>query len=183
MKSVFCLLLAIVCASCAFKDTGDQYLKRYEYHNPEMGSPFRIVLYAYNQLAADAAAKAAFQRIAQLNDIMTDYDTDSELNRLSQTSGSGKEIHVSDDLWTVLDRAQELAQRSGGAFDVTVGAYVGLWRKARREGVLPDPARLARAREAVGFARMRLHPERHTVELLVPNMQLDLGGIAKGYAV
>jgi thiamine biosynthesis lipoprotein len=83
----------------------------------------------------------------------------------------------------VLARAQDLAERSHGAFDVTVGPYVNLWRYARRKGALPDPDRLAKARAAVGYTKMQLDPRRHTVKLLAPNMRLDLGGIAKGYAV
>jgi thiamine biosynthesis lipoprotein len=148
-----------------------------------MAVPFRIVLYAPSPNAAQGAADAAFQRIQQINDIMTDYDSDSELSRLSQTSGQNQNVAVSPDLWVVLQRAQELARRSRGAFDVTVGPYVNLWRYARRQGQLPDPARLARARLAVGYTHMELDPEHHTVKLLVPNMRLDLGGIAKGYAV
>jgi thiamine biosynthesis lipoprotein len=148
-----------------------------------MGVPFRIVLYGPDQVAANRAAEAAYQRIQQLNDIMSDYDPDSELSKLSRTSGQGQEVHVSEDLWTVLERAQSLAIRSGGAFDVTVGPYVNLWRRARREHQLPDPDRLAEARRAVGYTHVRLSPRKHAVELLVPNMRLDLGGIAKGYAV
>jgi len=145
--------------------------------------PFRIVLYAANQVAANTAAEAAFQRIQQLNDIMSDYDPDSELSKLSRTSGQGQQVHVSGDLWIVLQRAQSLAAQSGGAFDVTVGPYVNLWRRARRQHQLPDPDRLAEARQAVGYQHVRLDARKHTVELLVPNMRLDLGGIAKGYAV
>jgi thiamine biosynthesis lipoprotein len=148
-----------------------------------MGMSFRIVLYATNQAVGDAAAEAAFQRIQQLNDIMSDYEEDSELSKLSRSSGSGRAVPVSEDLWFVLNRAQELAKRSGGAFDVTVGPCVALWRRARRQHQLPDPARLAEARQAVGYEHVRLNPTNHTVELLVPNMKLDLGGIAKGYAI
>jgi thiamine biosynthesis lipoprotein len=148
-----------------------------------MGMPFRIVLYAPTQSAGDAAAEAAFARIKQLNDIMSDYDADSELSKLSRSSGSRREVPVSEDLWFVLNRAQDLAERSDGAFDVTVGPCVSLWRRARRQHQLPDPVRLAQARQAVGYQHVRLNPARHAVELLVPNMKLDLGGIAKGYAI
>jgi thiamine biosynthesis lipoprotein len=58
---------------------------------------------------------------------------------------------------------------------------VSLWRKARREERLPDAARLAEAREAVGYKKLELKEK--TARLLVPDMKLDLGGIAKGYAV
>jgi FAD:protein FMN transferase len=147
-----------------------------------MGVPFRLVLYSANESVAVEAARAAFARIKQLNDILSDYDTDSELSRLSQTAGSGRPIHVSDDLWFVLWRSQELARRTDGAFDVTIGPVVSLWRKARREKKLPDPIKLAETRKAAGNEKMRLDPARRTVELLVPYMRLDLGAIAKGYA-
>jgi thiamine biosynthesis lipoprotein len=158
-------------------------LERFEYQRPEMGMPFRIVLYAPNQTAADAAAEAAFQRIKQLNDIMSDYDEESELSKLSRSSGNSREVVVSEDLWFVLSCAQDLAKQSDGAFDITVGPFVTLWRRARRQHQLPDPARLAQARQAVGYQHVRLNAKRHAVELLAPNMKLDLGGIAKGYAI
>ena len=148
-----------------------------------MGAPFRIVLYAPDKPTADQAARAAFGRITQLNDILSDYDTDSELSRFSQTAGSGRAVPVSQDLWFVLKRSQELAQRTDGAFDVTVGPVVSLWRKARREKKLPDPAKLAEALKAVGYRKLVLDPQCHAARVVVPYMRLDLGAIAKGYAV
>jgi thiamine biosynthesis lipoprotein len=177
------LSLALVAVGCVSTSVTTETLERFEFTRPEMGSPFRIVLYASSKNEAEGAAETAFARIKQLNDVMTDYDSDSELSRLSQTSGKGQEVHVSPDLWVVLERAQELAERSHGAFDATVGPYVNLWRFARRQGVLPDPKRLAKARDAVGYTKMQLNPARRSVMLLAPNMRLDLGGIAKGYAV
>jgi thiamine biosynthesis lipoprotein len=183
MRVVLWLSLALLAGGCISTPIVTESVERYEFTRPEMGVPFRIVLYAPSRNQAEGAAEAAFARIKQLNDVMTDYDSDSELSRLSQTSGKGLEVHVSPDLWAVLERAQDLAERSHGAFDVTVGPYVNLWRFARRQGVLPDPARLARAREAVGYTKMQLNASHHSVMLLAPNMRLDLGGIAKGYAV
>lgn len=148
-----------------------------------MGLPFRIVLYATNSAAAQKASDAAFARIKQLNDVLSDYDSDSELSKLSRTSGAGATVHVSDDLWNVLSRAQFFSVKSGGAFDVTVGPLVNLWRYARQVKRLPDAVKLERARAAVGFRKMRLNAKGHTVELLVPNMRLDVGGIGKGYAL
>jgi thiamine biosynthesis lipoprotein len=148
-----------------------------------MGLPFRIVLYAPDRLAAQAAAEVAFARIHTLNAVFSDYEYDSELSRLSRTAGSGQKVPVSEDLWNVLDQAQRLAQRSEGAFDITVGPYVSLWRRARRQKELPSPEWVERVRPAVGFQHLRLERRNRTAELLVPNMRLDLGGIAKGYAV
>jgi len=147
-----------------------------------MGLPFRIVVYARDKPTAEAAARAAFNRIKQLNDILSDYEDDSELSRLSRTAGSGQALKVSEELWLVLKRAQKLAEQTDGAFDVTVGPVVSLWRKARREKKLPEAARLAQALQAVGHKKLRLDSRRHTVQLLAPHMRLDLGAIAKGYA-
>ena len=169
--------------SCRSTQPDPPALTRFEYQRPEMGVPFRIVLYAENTNSAGRAAEAAFQRVKELNDVMSDYDPDSELSKLSQTSGQGLQVPVSADLWFVLKRAHQLSERSNGAFDVTVGPFVNLWRRARRQHQLPDSVRLAQARQAVGYQHMKLNEQARTVELLVPNMRLDLGGIAKGYAV
>jgi thiamine biosynthesis lipoprotein len=178
----FAFAATLLCCACFAADTNSS-LERYEFERPEMGMSFRIVMYALAQTNAQAASEAAFERIKQLNDIMSDYDEESELSKLSRLSGTGRAIPVSPDLWFVLSRAQDLAERSGGAFDVTVGPLVNLWRRARRQHKLPDPDRLMQARQAVGYQHVRLDPKAHTVELLVPSMKLDLGGIAKGYAI
>jgi thiamine biosynthesis lipoprotein len=89
---------------------------------------------------------------------------------------------VSEELFFVLSRAQEVSRRSGGAFDVTVGPVVRLWRRARRTHRLPDPEKLAHARALVGYKNIRLNDKARAVQLLKPGMQLGLGGIAKGYA-
>jgi len=158
-------------------------LRRFEFQRAEMGMPVRMVIYARTHLEAADAALTAFDRIRTLNGVFSDYEEDSELSRLSLASGQGHAVPLSPDLWEVLDRAQKLAEDSEGAFDVTVGPYVNLWRRARRERELPKPALLARAREAVGFRQVTLDSRRRTARLEVPGMRLDLGGIAKGYAL
>ncbi|MFN7138466.1 MAG: FAD:protein FMN transferase [Limisphaerales bacterium] len=163
--------------------TNEVPLQRFEFQEPQMGVPFRIVLYAPDEPRAEAVAKAAFARVSHLNSLLSDYDYDSELSRLSRTSGSGQKVPISPELWTVLKHGQSFAQQSEGAFDMTVGPAVNLWRKARREKRFPDEARLAEARKAVGYRNLVLNEKTRTAELLVPNMRLDLGGIAKGYAI
>ncbi len=174
-------LLALWLVGCVTRP--DPPLARFEFRRPEMGMPFRLVLYAPNPAVAQAAAEAAFARISQLNEIMSDYEDESELSRLSRTAGSGRSVPLSPDLWKVLARAQEISTLSDGAFDVTVGPYVNLWRRARRERELPSPDRLAQAGRAVGYRHLVLDPRTHSAQLLVPHMRLDLGGIAKGYAL
>jgi thiamine biosynthesis lipoprotein len=146
-----------------------------------MGALFSITLYASDEQAARSGADAAFARIAALNDIMSDYQADSELNRL-RDQPPGRPVAVSGDLLAVLWRARGFSELSGGAFDVTVGPYVRLWRFARKRKVLPTAGQLAEARAAVGWQKLHLDARGRTVTLLAPGMRLDLGGIAKGYA-
>lgn len=86
LKSAHLTFLALVMVSCVTSPETPPP-DRYEFHQTEMGVPFRIVLYAPTPNSAQGAAAAAFERVKQLNDCMTDYDSDSELSRLSQTAG------------------------------------------------------------------------------------------------
>jgi FAD:protein FMN transferase len=155
-------------------------LARYEFTEPHMGTLWRITVYAPDPLTASNAVSAAFSRVTALDQCMTDYEPESELMRLSK-SPPGVPVPVSEDLFRILHKSQELALASGGAFDITAGPVVQLWRRARRQRELPNPDRLAAARQAVGFAKLRLDTRHRTVTLLAGQMRLDLGGIAKGY--
>ena len=157
--------------------------ERFSFEKAEMGLPVRVTLYASDEKVASAAADAAFARIEVLNAIFTDYDSDSELCRLSDTSGGGRAVRVSPELWHVLEYARRLSQRSNGAFDMSIGPVVNLWRTARRKKELPSPERLKEALARSGYDGMRLDGEHQTVELTKPRMRLDAGGIAKGYAM
>ena len=156
-------------------------LERFEFAERHMGTRFRIILYAPDAGAAERAAKAAFQRVAALDSIMSDYRADSELSRLSDQAG-GQTVKVSEDLFRVLAAAQKLAQETRGAFDVTAGPVVQLWRIARMKGSLPDPELMEQARARVGYENLSLNDREQTAQLLKKDMSLDLGGIAKGFA-
>ncbi len=179
MPPCSCLLLAAL----AVAQTTDRLPERFEFTQIQMGMPFRIVLYAPDADSANAAARAAYARIRQLNGIMSDYEPDSELMRLCRTAGSGKAVPVSPDLLAVLSHSLALSKKSDGAFDVTVGPLVRLWRKARRTKSIPTDDELAAAREVVGYRHLRIDEKAGTVELLKKGMQLDLGGLAVGYAI
>lgn len=169
-------LLLFACASSAHA------LTRFEYSEVAMGVRARMVLYANDQATAQAAARAAYDRIAYLEQIMSDYRPDSEISKLSAKAG-GSAVEVSPELFYILGKSQELARRSDGAFDVTVGPLVKLWRTARKSGKLPLQDKLKAARKLVGWRKLHLLPagSSGSVKLDTPGMQLDLGGIAKGY--
>jgi FAD:protein FMN transferase len=156
-------------------------LSRFEESQPHMGTEARIVVYAPNFDAASAATRMAFERIRELDSILSDYQAESELNRLSHQSG-GPPVKIGPDLFRVLWAAQNLAVRSDGAFDVTVGPVVRLWRRARRQRALPEPDRLGAALDVTGFRWLSLDAKQETAQLVKPGMLLDVGGIAKGFA-
>lgn len=146
-----------------------------------MGVQARVVLYAPDRATAERGVSAAFDRIAALDATLSDYRRDSELTRLAERSGEGP-VPVSPDLLHVLQRSERLARLSGGAFDVTAGPLVHLWRAARDAGMPPAPEALESARARSGHALLHIDAEDSTVALERRNMRLDLGGIAKGFA-
>ncbi|MBL1216690.1 MAG: FAD:protein FMN transferase [Planctomycetes bacterium] len=157
-------------------------MARHEFSRPAMGIRARIVLYAPNENAARHAAAAAFDRIEQLEQVMSDYRPDSELMRVCDRAGEPAPIPISPDLFAVLCRSVEIARATDGAFDVTIGPVVRLWRQARKAGSLPSADSLAEARSRVGSRHMHLDSQEQSLRLDLPRMRLDLGGIGKGFA-
>ena len=156
-------------------------LSRFEFTEPHMGTTFRVVVYAPGEPAAADASRRAFTRIAALDAILTDYSPSSELSRLTREP-IGRAVPVSLDLYTIIERAQALAAASDDAFDITVGPLTRLWRRARRQVELPSPEDLDAARKVTGYTLLSLDPGGRTVTVAREGMQLDAGGIAKGYA-
>jgi thiamine biosynthesis lipoprotein len=180
-KHLALFLLILAAGLGAMSALAGPPLTRYTFSEPHMGTTARIVLYAPDEATAKQAARAAFARVAELNKIMSDYDADSELMQLCKSAG-GATVPVSRDLFRVLEESQKYAKLSDGAFDVSIGPVVRLWRKARKTGVLPSADDIKRALERVDFRKIALEPNGRTVRLMLMGMLLDLGGIAKGYA-
>ncbi len=129
-----------------------------------MGTLVRITIYAKDA----SPMRAAFDRIRELDEKLSDYKPDSELNRLCRV----REMRVSEDLFRVLEASQKLSKLTDGAFDVTIGPVTHLWRIGK------TPETMAQ----VGWRNMALDRTHRTVTLKLAGMQLDLGAIAKGYA-
>jgi thiamine biosynthesis lipoprotein len=165
--------IALLCGTVLALAAEAQALERFEAVEPHMGTLARIVLYAPDAAQAKAGFAAAFARIKALEAALSDYLPTSELNRLCR-SKPGVPVKLSRDLFRVLDQAQRVARTTHGAFDVTVGPLTKAWR-AKRE---PTDAE----REAVGYTKLKVEVRTQSATLLAPGMQLDLGGIAKGYA-
>ena len=157
-------------------------LHRYEYDFVAMGMKYHLVVYAPDERTVARALEQVEARVRQLDRVMSDYHTESELSQLCEHSGPGKPVRLSPELYEVLDHSLELSRETGGAFDVTVGPVIQLWRTARRTKTLPPPKLLKEARDRIGWEAVHLDPLARSAELNRDGMQLDLGGIAAGYA-
>jgi thiamine biosynthesis lipoprotein len=175
------LSLSVLIGGKLHAGASEANLTEFQYTQLIMGVQARIVVYAQDEAQAKRACAAAFQRMADLEQIMSDYRPTSELMQLCAKAG-GPPVKISDDLYLVLERALQVAERSEGAFDPTIGPMVALWRHARRSGQFPAPQEREQARAVVGWRKVRLDPRERAAQLLTAGMRLDLGGIAKGYA-
>lgn len=179
MRMVPALVMVIGAAAAAEEP------RRFEFTQLAMGDRVRIVLFTEDEGAAREAAAAAFVRIEELERVMSDYRADSELMRLCARAGEDAAvggIRVSEDLFEVLARAIEVAEATGGAFDPTMGSVVRLWRESRRGLRLPAEGTLREALRRTGHGKLVVSEGTRTVALAQSGMQLDLGGIGKGYA-
>lgn len=155
---------------------------RYHFTRLIMGVEAKITIESERTEAeVSDAACASFFRLGELDMMLSDYKRESELNRLTRR-GANVPVKVSEDLYRVLAAARRVSEATDGAFDVTVGPYVALWRRARDSGRLPTREELDEAKGRVGYELIELDEAAGTVTLRAENMKLDLGGIAKGYA-
>lgn len=151
---------------------------RYEAVEPCMGTLFRITLYAPDAERAKHAFQSAFAIARRLDASFSDYLPNSELNQLCRR-GEGV---VSRELFDVLRLALRVAGKTGGAFDPTAGPAIGVWREARARRTTPDREAIAAAQLLMGWKKIALTGNRRHVRLASQHMQIDLGGIGKGYA-
>jgi thiamine biosynthesis lipoprotein len=194
MKRTLCFTLLLVsfgsgagCASAVRQKATDEEatataaLVRREYARSCMGGAARITLYAPSEDAALDAARRAFAFLDALEAALSDYRADSELSRINRAAG-GAPVVVGEHTMAALAAARELAARTDGLFDPTIGPVVRLWREARRTGVLPAPDARRAAVALVSWRDLELDAEDRSVRLARPGMALDLGGFGKGYA-
>ena len=115
-----------------------------------MGTEFKILIDHDCENKSSIAAKAAFDEARRLNLIFSDYDTESELSKLSNSSYSSQKVKLSEELFEVLKFSKSLAQVTDGAFDPTLGQLSRLWRISRFRKSLPNVISIEKAMDRVG---------------------------------
>ncbi len=151
--------------------------ERHDYHRVIMGSPCDLVVWAPDAATADAGARAAFARLGQVDEALSDWMRASEVRRLPARAGTP--VAIGPDLRAALAASLEVSRASGGAFDVTVGPLTKLWRAARATGTPPATADVDAARARVGWQHVRLDAAVYAAD--IDGVELDFGGIGQGY--
>ena len=158
-------------------------LARHEASRMSMGSAYAIAAYGDDAAALAAAVEAAFDEVDRIDRLMSHYKPDSPLSRLNREAGQGATVRVDPELFDFIAESLRYSRESDGAFDVTVGPLMKAWGFFRGEGRLPAPGELDEARGRIGWKHVVLDAAARTIRFERPRMELDLGGIAKGYAV
>jgi FAD:protein FMN transferase len=148
-----------------------------------MGTVVQITFWTDDEAKAAEAAEAVFSEFRRLDAMMTTWTEDSEISRINAAAGV-KAIKVSDETFKVIARALDVSKKSKGVFDITVGAFQGLWKfDEDKDGTVPEPAEVKARLALIGWKNVVLDRKRRTVKLKKKGMKITLGGIAKGYAV
>jgi thiamine biosynthesis lipoprotein len=164
-----------------FHPSSSQSSNLFKHHQVAMGTMIEIILIGDNEEKANKAALQAFQEIKRIETLMSPWIDSSDVTRINRSAGK-KWVRVSPETIEVIKKAQEISTLSEGGFDITVGPLVDLWRKAREKKIPPSPEEVKLKLDLVNFKNIEMHQE-GKVFLKKKGMAIDLGGIAKGYAV
>jgi thiamine biosynthesis lipoprotein len=156
----------------------------------ESDSGYRLVMGTFANLktiakdprTAKKCVETAFAELKKVDKLMSDYKSDSEISEVNRDAFK-RAVKVSKSTFEVLQKSAEFSRLSEGAFDITIAPLTELWRSAAEVNSVPSEAELAVARSKVGYEKLFLDANEMTVRFAVEGMKLDLGGIAKGYAI
>lgn len=147
-----------------------------------MGSVYTIVAYGEDRGKLMAAVDQAFEEVRRLDRMLSNYKKDSELSRVNAGAGVAQ-VQVSEELFRLLEACGRYTRESDGAFDISVGPLMKIWGFYKGSGRLPHRAEVRGVLGRIGFDKVQLDASSRSVRFLTGGMELDPGGIGKGYAV
>ncbi len=157
-------------------------LLRLEASADAMGSTYSVVLYDEDRNKMEAAADDAFDEARRLDSLLSNYRAESEWSRVNREA-SEHPVAVSKELFHLLSTCVEYSRLSEGAFDITVGPLMNIWGFYKDSGHLPQPGEVKKALGRIGYRNLVLDASKQTVAFAKPGMNIDPGGVGKGYAV
>ena len=160
----------------------DPPLHHHEATRLSMACVYAIEAYGRDQATLPRILEEALDEADRIDRLMSHYKADSALSRINRDAARGP-VAVEPELFDFIVDAMRYNRDSDGAFDITVGPLMRAWGFFGGDGRVPTDAELGVARRLVGAAHVRLSPAERTIEFDAPGVELDLGGIAKGYAV
>jgi FAD:protein FMN transferase len=176
------LVLFLLTALAAYPQTGTRQMLRLEQSAEAMGSTYSIAVYGNDREQMAAAVEAAFDEARQLDSMLSNYKPDSEWSLVNREAAQHP-VHVSAELFHLLAACQQYSRLSDGAFDISVGPLMKVWGFYKGTGHLPHQAEIAAAMQYVGYRHVHLDAAAQTVSFDRRGVELDPGGIGKGYAV
>jgi FAD:protein FMN transferase len=150
--------------------------------HPAMGTEYSLYLYAQSREEAESIAMPVFQEVDRVDGLLSNYQPSSELSRINREAFA-HQVTTDPETFRFLETCLAWSEKSHGAFDISVGKLMKVWKFFGASGALPTRGEIAAAREHVGWEKIRLDPAQRTVRFLSAEIELDPGGIGKGYAV
>ncbi|MFH1397488.1 MAG: FAD:protein FMN transferase [Candidatus Omnitrophota bacterium] len=149
--------------------------------SPHLYKENRILLGTFVEVTSPykEAANTAFEEISRIEKLLSKYDPESEISRLNRSG----ELAVSDDTLYILKKAEEFWKLTDGIFDVTVGPLMDLWGFSDKKYILPNPEDIQKTLEGVGFDKIIFNNQNNVIKYKTSGVKIDLGGIAKGFAI
>lgn len=157
-------------------------LHRHETTRLSMGCVYAIVAYGPDRAALARITEEALDEVDRIDRLMSHYKPESPLSRINRDAAQHP-VTVDPELFAFIAEAMRYTRESEGAFDITVGPLMKAWGFFKGEGLMPSEADLVIARRAVGASHVLMNATNGTIAFDRPGVELDLGGIAKGYAV
>lgn len=156
----------------------------FELERPCMGTRCTIAALHHDRAVVEQAVTRAMAEVDRLDAMLTTWTDTSEVSRLNAAAGTREVVALSPETFEVLERSLWIARESEGAFDITIGAFKGLWKfDEDNDGTLPSRASVLARLPLVDYRGLILDPERRTARLARPGQNITLGGIAKGLIV
>jgi thiamine biosynthesis lipoprotein len=147
-----------------------------------MGSTYSIAIYGTDRVQMEAAVDAAFDEVRRLDDMLSNYRPDSEWSEINRHAAE-KPMKISPEMFQLLSACVGYSRESEGAFDISVGPLMKVWGFYKGSGHLPHRPEVLAALTKVGYRHIHLDSAAQTVWFDRPGVELDPGGIGKGYAV